>query len=472
MTSTFNISFTIAAIFISGVLLLIVSMNYSSTNMVNRRFKMFLIASLLMYVFDILSTLDLGTFVPNGIKVLLNSLYFLSGAIVALLFFYYCFSLAMKGTKPTTRKKFYMANVATLAIYVIALIVNAFAGFFFYFDAEGVYCHGPLYILVNLPTVLYLIECLVTFIVRRKQFNLRQLLATATFFTLFFAAFFLQLFAFQNVLLSSFGCAVGSLIVFFSIETPDYINLMSTLNELNDLKASLEEQVENRTHELDVEKASYQELTLETLSSLALLVDAKDHYTQGHSFRVAAYAKALAEVVRLRPQECQQIYFAGLIHDVGKIGISETILRKPGKLTAEEYKAIQQHAALGGDILQGIRQFPVFEQVARYHHERYDGGGYPEGLKMEQIPYPARIVAVCDAFDAMTSDRSYRSALSDEVAISELVKNKGIQFDPYLVDAFLSLCGRYSDSLRQHVDELAALTAAPQEENEEKPKQP
>ncbi|MBQ7243269.1 MAG: HD domain-containing protein, partial [Bacilli bacterium] len=125
----------------------------------------------------------------------------------------------------------------------------------------------------------------------------------------------------------------------------------------------------------------------------------------------------------------------------------------------------------GGDILQGIRQFPVFEQVARYHHERYDGSGYPEGLKMEQIPYPARIVAICDAFDAMTSDRSYRSALSDEVAISELVKNKGIQFDPYLVDAFLSLCGRYSDSLRQHVDELAALTATPQEENEEKPKQ-
>lgn len=169
---------------------------------------------------------------------------------------------------------------------------------------------------------------------------------------------------------------------------------------------------------------------------------------------MAAYAKGTAELLGLSSTEVEQIYFAGLIHDVGKIGISETTLTKPGKLNDIEFEIIQSHSALVGDILKGINQFPIFEKVARNHHERYDGKGYPDKLKGEDIPFEARIVAVCDTFDAMTSDRSYRKALNETIAFKEIFVNKGTQFDPHVVDAFISLTKKYNDSIKNHIEDL------------------
>ena len=370
-------------------------------------------------------------------------------------FLYYCLSLALKNETSKFRQLFYIANLSILGIYLITLIVNCFTGFYFNFN-NGKYTHGDAYLVVNLTAVLFVVESIVVFIIKRKMFNPRQMLAIIVFYASFFTSFGLQLFVFPDILLSDFGTVIGALMVFFSLETPDYIKLMATLRELNDLKASLEAQVEERTKEVDAERKSYKILTIETLSSLAELIDAKDHYTNGHSFRVAAYARSLAKNLGLEPQEVEKIYFAGLIHDVGKVGIDKSILNKPGKLTEEEYKIIQSHSPLGGNILKGIHQFKIFEQVARSHHERYDGKGYPDNLKGEEIPYPARIVAVCDTFDAMTSDRSYRKALSDEVAIKELIEVKGSQLDPTCVDKFVELYNSFPDSIRNHIDELKA----------------
>lgn len=457
MSLHYNISFSIAAVFIVAVLLMIVSMNYSSSNIVNKRFKIFLISLLVMFVLDIATavTNDYGDKIPGTLNAVLNTFYFFSSCLVAVFFLYYCVSLAFSDVSKKTRRIFYEVNLALVAVYAILLLINIFAGFFFYFDAQGQYTHGPAYVATNAISILFIIESLAIFIAKHKHFNKRQMVATIVFYAVFFGSFLLQLFVFPDILLSSFGSAVGTLVVFFSIETPDYTKLMDTLNELNELKASLEIQVLSRTHELDEEKESYEELTLETLSSLALVIDAKDHYTEGHSFRVAAYAKGLAEQVGMSAQECEQIYFAGLIHDVGKIGISESILSKPGALTKDEYDKIKAHSELGGDILGGIKRFEIFEQVARSHHERYDGTGYPDKLMYEEIPYAARIVTICDVFDAMTSDRSYRKALTDEKAFDELVAGRGTQFDPVLVDEFLALCRKYPDSIRRHVDDLA-----------------
>lgn len=399
---------------------------------------------------------DYASYIPVLLSQVLNGLYFFSGTVVAVLFLYYCVSVALVGTKPTTRKKLYLINLIVLGLYGISLIVNNWAGFYFFISDEFKYSQGPAYLLVNLLSILYIVESAVIFVMKREKYNSKQFLSTILFYTIFFASFGMQLFAFPKVLLSDFGTALGSLMVFFSIETPDYAKLMATLNELNELKASLEIQVSNRTHELDEEKKSYEELTLETLSSLASVIDAKDHYTNGHSFRVAAYSKGIAEELGLSFQECEQIYFAGLIHDVGKIGINESILTKPGKLSNDEYEIIRSHSQLGGDILKGIKQFPVFEQVARSHHERFDGNGYPDKLKGKNIPLAARIVTVADTFDAMTSDRSYRKALSDEVAIKELNDYKGTQFDPELVDIFLKVYNKYEDSIRNHIDDLSS----------------
>ena len=456
----YNISFTIAAVVIGAVLFLIVAINYSSTDLVNRRFRYFLIASLTMYAMNIATVFTNGIAkdLPHWFNVLFNSLYFLSTIAVSLLFFNYCASLALKNASKRNKRIVFWANMGALSLYVIVLIVNAFNGWFFYFDYSVPlpYTHGWFFMPVTIFTLVFVFESIVFFIWKRKQFNTRQIICTTLFFAAFFLSYGLQLFAFPNVLLSDFGCAIGSLIVFFSLETPDYVKLIATLQELNDLKGSLEQQVASRTEELNVEKASYEELTLETLTSLANLIDAKDHYTNGHSFRVAAYAKGLAEKLGLPREEAERIYLAGLIHDVGKIGISEAILTKPGKLTDEEFAIIKSHSAIGGDILHGIKEFPVFQQVAKSHHERYDGSGYPNRLGGQDIPIPARIVAVCDSFDAMTSDRSYRKALSDDIALSELRNGVGTQFDPEVVQAFLSLYDSFPDSIRKHVDELAS----------------
>ena len=457
MQLSYNISFTIASLVICIILLIVVSVQYSSTNAVNKGYKSFLIASITLFALDILTVItnDLSHKIPVPLNMFLNALFFLSGVMVALFFLYYCVSVALARSSKKVKKRYIVPNLVILGIYVISLIINHFTGFYFHFR-NGVYEHGDAYFAVNAVSLFYVAEALVVFLVERKRFNIRQMVATISFHALFITTFLLQLFVFPTVLLSDFGVALGALLIFFSIETPDYLKLMKTLNELNDLKASLENQVIDRTKELDKEKESYEVLTLETLSSLALVVDAKDHYTNGHSFRVAAYAKGMAKMLGFSRQDAEQLYFAGLIHDVGKIGISEAILTKPGKLTEEEFEIIKSHSAIGGDILKGIKEFKIFEQVARSHHERFDGKGYPDGLKGTEIPFPARIVTVCDTFDAMTSDRSYRKALGDKVALKELLDNKGSQFDPTLVDVFIELYNSFPDSIRNHIDDLIA----------------
>ena len=453
----YDINFSLASLFIVLVLLITISLYYSSTNLVSKRYRWFLIALAAMILLDIatVATNANGEHIPAIICQMLNGLYFFSGAVVAILFLYYCVSIALVDLAPSMKKKLKLINLIVLGLYAISLFVNNWTGFYFYVSDTFEYSHGPVYLLVNLVAILYVLESIVVLIIKRKKFSNKQLVSTILFYTCFFTSFILQLFAFPSVLLSDFGTSLGALIIFFTLETPDYVKLMRTLNELNELKASLEIQVMNRTEELNIEKKSYETLTYETLSSLAYVIDAKDHYTHGHSHRVAAYSKAIAERLGLPPQEVEQIFFAGLIHDVGKIGINEAILTKPGKLNPVEYETIKAHSSLGGDILKGIRQFPIFEEVARSHHERYDGTGYPDKLKGEDIPYAARIVAVADAYDAMTSDRSYRKALNDAIAIKELEDNKGTQFDPDMVDAFLALCKLFPDSIRNHTDELS-----------------
>ena len=445
-----------AALIISIVLIFIIALKYSKLNTTNLRFKHFVISAIVMIALDIVTVItnDLAQFIPGWGNMILNSMYFLSGAVVGLLFVYYVIPNALFDKSKETRKIFYIVNLSVFALYLVLLILNGFLGFFFNFD-NGSYTHGDAYLFVNLVAVLFVIEGFVLVITGSKHFKLSQRISTFMFVFIFFASFLLQIFVFPNILLSDFGTALGLLISFFSLETPDYAKMMSTLDELNELKGSLEIQVANRTRELDDEKEAYEELTLETLSSLARVIDAKDHYTNGHSFRVAAYAKGMAKRLGFSFNDTEQLYFAGLAHDVGKIGISEAIISKPGKLTDEEFEIIKSHPALGGNILKGIKQFKVFEQVARSHHERFDGNGYPDKLKGEEIPYEARIVTICDTFDAMTSDRSYRKALTDEKALQELRDCSGTQFDPDLVKVFIDLYNTFPDSIRNHIDELS-----------------
>lgn len=168
----------------------------------------------------------------------------------------------------------------------------------------------------------------------------------------------------------------------------------------------------------------------QTADALAGAIDAKDKYTNGHSRRVAKYSEKIARAAGKTDEECEKVYFAALLHDVGKIGVPLEILQKKNRLSEEEFEQVKKHPVVGGNILSSIHVSPWLSLGAKYHHEKYDGNGYPEGKKGDEIPEIARIIAVADAYDAMTSNRSYREAIPQHIVREELVKGSGIQFDP------------------------------------------
>ncbi|PKL50182.1 MAG: hypothetical protein CVV42_04120 [Candidatus Riflebacteria bacterium HGW-Riflebacteria-2] len=185
-----------------------------------------------------------------------------------------------------------------------------------------------------------------------------------------------------------------------------------------------------------------QKVYLSTIEVLATAIDAKDPYTQGHSRRVTQYSVAIAEEMNLPAKEIEDIRYAGLLHDVGKIGIKDSIIRKPGRLTDEEYAIIKKHPAIGAKILRPVDFLADKIPGVLHHHEYYDGRGYPDHLVGEDIPLAGRIICVADAFDAMTTNRPYRKGLTVKTAIGELKKFSGKQFDPICVEAFLKAFDR------------------------------
>ena len=188
--------------------------------------------------------------------------------------------------------------------------------------------------------------------------------------------------------------------------------------------------------------AKMRKVYLDTIRALAAAIDAKDPYTKGHSERVSKNAVALAQEMNLSDQEIENIEYSALLHDVGKIGIADSILGKKGKLTDWEYKKIKEHSVMGANIIEPVDFLKNSYKAIYHHHEKYNGNGYPDGIKEEEIPLSARIIAVADACDAMGSDRPYRKKLSKDKIIKEIKEQSGKQFDPKVVKAFLAIFER------------------------------
>ena len=201
----------------------------------------------------------------------------------------------------------------------------------------------------------------------------------------------------------------------------------------------LKSKVDEQTVELREQQRKLNEAYWQTVTALSEAVDAKDRYTSGHSKRVAEYSRVIAKRMGKSVAEQEMIYRAGLLHDVGKIRIPVDIINKPGKLTDEEYDLIKIHPVTGYHILKDISEHYGIAIAAKYHHERYDGKGYPNGLLGENIPELARILAIADSYDAMTSNRSYRKGLPQSVVRSEIEKGKGTQFDSDIADIMLQI---------------------------------
>ena len=310
------------------------------------------------------------------------------------------------------------------------IIVNQFIGVYYTIDESNLYHRAPGFVIAYIFPLLIVILQEAAIFRYRDRLDSRTAVSMMAGITLPTLISIVQIFTY-GLSLTSISMVVV-VIIFYTFALRDLISAVETArrNELESHK-----QAEKR------EAAMFEQ----TAESLANAIDAKDRYTHGHSTRVASISRQIAERAGLPEEECRKIYFSALLHDVGKIGVPDVIINKEGKLTDEEFEHIRQHPILGYQILSSIKQSPELSVGAHYHHERYDGKGYPDGLKGEEIPETARIIAVADAYDAMTSSRSYRKELSYEKTKEELRKGMSTQFDPKYAQIMLDIIEEGAD---------------------------
>ena len=295
------------------------------------------------------------------------------------------------------------------------LIISQFTGLYYTFDANNTYQRGPAFFLCYIiPAVMLMLQITVIF-QNFKRLSPVISLSLILFSVIPFLAAILQLKFYGLSLINT------------SIAGMAFLLYMFALKDMNETYAHAKDL---RIEYLTAEQQSMKRLFEQTAEALASAIDAKDKYTHGHSSRVASYSKMIARMVGKDEKECDEIYFAALLHDIGKIGVPDQIINKKGKLTDEEYEKIKEHTTIGKDILSSIVEFHYLSIGAHHHHERFDGRGYPDKLKGSDIPELARIIAVADAYDAMTSKRSYRDPLPQSTVRQIIIEEMGAQFDP------------------------------------------
>ena len=322
--------------------------------------------------------------------------------------------LTNEGGLAAVPKRLKAAQILSI-VGMAMVIISQFTGFYYTFDESNRYQRAPGFVVCYLVPLLILILQISVVIQFRKNLTRTIWISLLLFSGLCIVAAVIQLFM--------YGVSLNQMAVVF----------MSALLYVFALKDMGHEVERARNLEIDAYKEGQKrEHTLfeQTAEALASAIDAKDEYTKRHSSSVAFYSTKIAQEAGKSEEECEKVYFAALLHDVGKIGVPDSVINKDGRLTDEEFAEIKKHPVLGNQILSSIQQSPYLSIGAHHHHERYDGRGYPDGLKGNDIPEIARIISVADAYDAMTSKRSYRDPLPQQTAREELVKGIGTQFDP------------------------------------------
>ena len=315
-------------------------------------------------------------------------------------------------------------NEVIIVVGIALVIVSQFTGFYYFFDEHNRYQRSDGYIISYIiPLTMWIITSTVI-IQHRKQIG-RVLYRALIVFTLATVMASVLQFFFYGISLTNIAIAVLTIV----------LRLKEIVNTNHSLEAS-----HKREKELLLQKQeSMSTMIEETTNAFAAIIDGKDKYTKGHSERVAKYSRMLARKLGLSAEEQEKANYMGLLHDIGKIRIPDEIINKTSKLTDEEFQLMQSHPMFGYEILKEIKSMPELAQGARWHHESYDGSGYPDKVPSKELPLIVRIVAVADSYDAMTSNRSYRKYLPQETVRAEIEKNIGTQFDPEVARCMLDI---------------------------------
>jgi len=395
----------------------------------DRWFKMALFSNIGMLLGDMSDWLLSGAGF-SGAGALLSAgltLFYAASGVVMFSFFAYIFHY-MDG-RGRTQPHFLLRIVQALSIMEVALaLASPFTGAIFVVTQDNVYNRGPLFLLSHLPAAVTFLLVMLVYLRAWKAMSVKE----RTCFSMYLALPTL------GELLQGLFYGVPALAVSLTL---DFLLVSMLINSEMDaqLLDSQQRLKEERIRSLQALQDNQAKLTGEIIAALGGAVEAKDRYTNGHSQRVAQYAREIAGRMGWDKDKQEKIYYAGLLHDVGKIRISDTIITKDGRLTDEEYAQMKLHPMAGYYILKKISSIHDFAIGARWHHERWDGRGYPNGLSGENIPLIARIIGVADAYDAMTSRRSYRDIMPQETVRGEILRGAGSQFDPEIASIMLSL---------------------------------
>ncbi len=434
MSLDYNIYLEVAVIPLDIALFIYLLVRYTSPTKVNIAFRRFVCAVMITNIVDVATAIvtSAHALVPNPIHYLFNMADSALAALSGFLLIYYIYAYSEMDASSYNRRK--IINYALLILDYILIFTNPLTGWFFTYDEAGNYIHEVLFVPIayGFPILFFVIGSLYM-LTHRERYKRSQKIAMVLAIICAGALFLLQMLYFDNVLITFFIASIGCLVIFLSLETPEYLRLMQTYAELNESKAR------------EAAMESKDRLAREVMLALSKAVDAKDHYTNGHSERVAEYAKEIARRMGKTPEEQEEIYELGLLHDIGKIGIAKEIINKTGRLTEDEFAEIKKHTIIGWEILKTITEIPWLSKGARWHHERFDGKGYPDGLSGKEIPEEARIICVADCYDAMTSRRSYSIPKEQEQVRQEIERCCGTQFDPDIAKHLLDMIDEDKD---------------------------
>lgn len=410
----FRISFGIAAFIFEMMLLILLLVLGNRQRDNNMKFRTMVILTLCGTVVSIMDNLFRVTKVFESSLVF--QLFLQLSAILMNVFLTYYVLLYLETFVKSSKKKSWVGHInfiiaAASAVYALVLLFHGLTQIHAGAQTVGIPNTGR--ILIGYAVELYyLISAIVLIIRHHKSFEKRALFTALLAYSVIVLAVIVQLIQKRGVFLTSFGATLGSYIFYIGVEIPDHRNLQKSIH---------------------------------VVKVLAEAIDAKDAYTKGHSSRVAEYSREIAKRSNYSEAAQDEIYMMGLLHDVGKIGVSDAVITKPGRLTDEEFEQIKTHPEKGAKILRAIEELPKLAVGAKWHHERYDGRGYPDGLKAKEIPEEARIIAVADAYDAMTSNRSYRKTMDQAAVRQQIEMGRGTQFDPDFADMLLQIIDEDND---------------------------
>ncbi len=428
MVLDYNIYMEVAVIPLDIALYAYLWLRYTNMTKVNVAFRRFAFVVMIADFFDVATAVVTSAHaaVPNSVHYFFNITDSILTSLAAFAFIYYIYAYSDMRVVSKVRRN--VTNFSLLGINFLLLLTNPLTGWVFTYDSKGNYIHEKLFVPVayGFPILFFFIGCLYM-VTHTEKYRKAQIRAMGISSVVAGSMFLIQMLYFDDMLITLFIASLGVLVIFLSLETPDYVRLLEARAELTEAK--------EREAALKVKE----KLSNEMMLAFSKVVDAKDHYTNGHSQRVAIYASEIAKRMGKSKEEQDEIYALGLLHDIGKIGVPVNIINKKGKLTDEEFDIIKTHTVIGGEILQSIKELPKLSTGAKWHHEKFDGTGYPDGLSGKDIPEEARIICVADCYDAMTSQRSYSSPRSQEAVRKEIERCMGTHFDPDIAKYMLEM---------------------------------